>query len=157
MYFDKDEDDELSLNLLTYPDWLTYIEGSRTFYGIPSSSELNQKFPVVLELTDGQTTVYQTFIIEVKSPTFIPRVYSSGLNPIVFPNPSAGQITIVFREPVAKCEIDILDIQGRLTKTMELNTRGRNVSVDLSGYKKGFYFLSVTHSNHTYTSKILIK
>jgi len=157
MYFDKDEDDELSLNLLTYPDWLTYIEGSRTFYGIPSSSELNQEFPVVLELTDGQTTVYQTFIIEVKSPTLIPRVSSSGLNPIVFPNPSAGEITIKFREPVAKCEIDILDIQGRLINSMEMNTRGRNVTVDLSGYKKGFYFLSVTHSNHTYTNKILLK
>ncbi|MBN2522557.1 MAG: T9SS type A sorting domain-containing protein [Bacteroidales bacterium] len=157
MFFDKDEDDELILNLLAYPNWLTYIEGSKTFYGSPSSSELNQKFPLILELTDGKTTVYQTFEIHVMSPTSFPVVNSSVLQPVVFPNPTTGQIYISFPEPVAECIISLHDIQGRLIKAMETNGKEQSVTIDLSGYKKGFYFFSVTHSNHTYTNKILIK
>jgi lysophospholipase L1-like esterase len=156
-FFDKDEDDELDLNLITFPDWLTYIETTNTFYGTPTENELNDQFPVLIKLSDGDITVYQTFVITVTKPTGSQQIENENSKPAVYPNPSNGSINIVLEAAEGDYDIRLLDIHGRMIRKIEKKKGGQTISCDLSNLKKGLYFISFIHSGHTYISKILFK
>lgn len=58
----------------------------------------------------------------------------------VYPNPSEGLFTIEFNE-LPQTAVDIYDLNGRLLKTMRINSNVSNI--DLSSYEKGIYILNV--------------
>lgn len=156
-FSDKDVDDELIMTVLTSPSWLLYFEGNNSFNGSPTNLELNKQFPVVLELSDGKTTVYQTYIINVQSPTGTTEIKNLQDNLKIFPNPSNGIIHLQFEKQDQKCEIKILNVQGELVQSINTISGDQDIILDLSFLQSGLYFISLNYFNRTYTRKILMK
>lgn len=73
--------------------------------------------------------------------------------PIVFPNPASGQITI--RNTRKKSQITIFSIDGKLMKQMRLDSN--DSMVDVSGWNKGFYLVNIQNQSASKTVKFTIK
>ncbi len=62
----------------------------------------------------------------------------------VYPNPAADHINIVF-DLVGRSEIDIIDITGRLVRTIRYEASGfTNLSLDVSSLNPGVFFIRVS-------------
>jgi hypothetical protein len=73
----------------------------------------------------------------------------------VFPNPTEDRISVTsLGENLEK--ITILDLNGRQMLEMELHGQS-NVSIDLSAFQSGIYFVVVAHGNTVSTRKIVKK
>jgi hypothetical protein len=72
------------------------------------------------------------------------EINASGITPFVkiYPNPSAGRLTIESGEGAS---VKIIDVRGRSMGTFSINTGVNSVSVDQ--LEEGVYFLEVSHSN----------
>ncbi len=87
--------------------------------------------------------------LEKKTNTFI---YQSNKGIVIFPNPSNGEITI---NNVKNQKITIFDVMGH--KIVEIpQTNREKISVDLSKYGKGIYFIKVSNNTNSKTEKIVI-
>ena len=63
----------------------------------------------------------------------------------VYPNPSAGQFTVRFAEPMSGRMISITDLSGRLVTSILLN--GTEYSYSGAKLNAGIYFVKVTTAN----------
>ncbi len=156
-FFDIDEDDEPTLTVITKPDWLNYISETNTLIGVPSNGELNQEFPVVLELTDGKRTEYQTFTIVVQRASGIVSIPSGSQILNIYPNPSRDYINIELGSIKEKSQIELFDYQGKLMKKIQLNGGEKIIIIDVSEINPGLYFLSIILDNSIFTGKFIIE
>ena len=154
---DIDENDEVILNVITIPDWLSYIEETHTLTGTPSNGYLNQEFPVVLELTDGKRTAYQTFTITVQRANDIPASPTGAQQLVIYPNPSDNYIHIKFDILTEISRIELFDQQGKLVKTIRVNEGEQDIMFDVSEFVPGLYFITMVNLNKLVTSKFVIK
>lgn len=87
----------------------------------------------------------QTGIQEVKSIDFM-----------VFPNPSAGNITIALNLVDSKAQsIEIVNIQGKIVYAQEVIDN--NTDIDLNNITKGLYLVKVKSNNKYSVKKLVIK
>lgn len=89
-----------------------------------------------------------------------PTISDSKLR--VYPNPSAGNITLETESLSAtNIQIDVSDLTGRKLKTETWKTNaGKNIkSLDLSGFTSGIYFITLSgeKSEIVGRKKILLK
>ncbi|MEP7265702.1 MAG: CHRD domain-containing protein [Bacteroidota bacterium] len=92
--------------------------------------------------------------------------YTVGINSdlsnsdlLIYPNPSAGKITISIPElEHSKAKIEIFDLLGRNIFTEEyINTGSSDLQIDLSSLSKGNYILKVLNNNQFITKKIVLQ
>lgn len=70
-----------------------------------------------------------------------------------YPNPTTGQLTIRVSGEIE--EIYLLDISGKLLQI--INSKSGNVTIDISKYSNGFYFLKFIENGKSYTGKIVLR
>jgi hypothetical protein len=80
---------------------------------------------------------------------------NSGVN--VFPNPSAGFVTVSFGDITNNATLKVSDAVGKIVYTAEKINTTQNYSLDLSGIKNGMYFLTVTSEDKQVVKKIIIR
>jgi CHRD domain-containing protein/type IX secretion system substrate protein len=93
---------------------------------------------------------YVTYILATES-------YSSNFDFIIYPNPSAGKMTISipeFNNP--KTKIEIFDLLGRTTFSEEYSGVKSELKVDLSTLSKGNYIMKVSNDNQFSAKKITL-
>ncbi len=73
----------------------------------------------------------------------------------VFPNPTAGQITIALAEPIKSYNIRIESIMGNLVKNVNDQTFMVN-ELDLYGLLPGVYFITIQNGRRMGTKKIVL-
>jgi hypothetical protein len=83
-----------------------------------------------------------------------------GLDFMVYPNPSGGDLTIGFdnKEPQL-LQIDLLDITGKLVEKIESRNMGaglQTINYRANGVAPGTYFIRITGSAETITRPIII-
>jgi len=100
-----------------------------------------------LSVTAVQIPLKSTLEVEqIKETTF--RLY---------PNPAQEQITIETSGLNTKTAISISDITGKTIKTIQLNNIQTKISIDLSGFEKGFYVVNMYDENNNHSQKLIIK
>ena len=77
--------------------------------------------------------------------------FSQELNLLIFPNPTNGIFEIKSKQSIG--EIKITSINGKVIKTADSNEN--NITIDLSNYSSGVYFIHFVNMNKTV--KIIIK
>ncbi|MGP8214399.1 MAG: C10 family peptidase [Bacteroidia bacterium] len=112
-------------------------------------------YVVKLSNSDGCTTS-TNFV--VKTVTGINEITSLNDFVNVFPNPTAGNLQVVFNLPSdGNYRISISNVLGQSIYTNNLRLVGEYVqNIDLSGYAKGMYFLSVEGADSKGVKKILL-
>ncbi len=75
----------------------------------------------------------------------------------IFPNPAAEEVTIELNRSVnGNCKLMLLDLTGRKVREVRHQFSLENkVVMDLSGLKKGLYFLSIRAGNESSTQKLI--
>jgi hypothetical protein len=76
----------------------------------------------------------------------------SGRNLAAYPNPASNLITIEIEH---KAEIEILNSQGQLIKTLTVNGNKNKVDVDIADIQSGIYLIKVTNNRGIYINKFL--
>jgi hypothetical protein len=85
---------------------------------------------------------------------------SPTYNIILFPNPASGLVTLsVSGLYFQKAEISVCDVMGNIVhnSALELEDGMGNVVLDLSGAKKGFYFLKLSTKNGNVITKLVLQ
>jgi hypothetical protein len=82
----------------------------------------------------------------------------SGSNAFqVYPNPTNGVLNIVNKEYQKKTTINLYTAYGGIVKSFEFAEQ-KEISLDLSTYSKGLYFMTIQQNNEAYqTIKIEIQ
>lgn len=94
--------------------------------------------------------------IQVYSPDVVSDLADNSTFSI-FPNPTTGVISLIFRQESANCTIELLSSQGKLINTIRPgNTRpGIPVSIDLKNEVPGLYFIRVIGDNEVSFGKVV--
>ncbi|MFV0268980.1 MAG: T9SS type A sorting domain-containing protein [Draconibacterium sp.] len=133
---------------------------------IDSVSGNNEMIFVDQDYTGG-TAYYQVKIQvpgnEIDNPSFSNRVeYANGITGIVdqevpfmvYPNPAHDKINIVAETSIST--VRIYNFTGKMVKAMYIS--GNTVSMDVSAFASGVYFVDVQLSNqNSYKQKIIIE
>jgi hypothetical protein len=77
----------------------------------------------------------------------------------VYPNPTSGQVNIVLNSARQIAgEISITNLNGQLVNVTDFDqpALGSKMSVDMTGYPRGIYYLRITSDRFTKTEKIVL-
>ncbi len=77
----------------------------------------------------------------------------------MYPNPTTGQFNIRFNTDEKDIQIDIINLQGQIIFSEELNDCNQSEcvkAVNLSAYNKGIYIVRFSNKNFVQTAKLLI-
>ena len=84
-----------------------------------------------------------------------PVVHEDNLNVTVSPNPVINFVKIDFTYSNKKCvRVEIMNFQGQIIKS-ELYTGGKEMTIDLSSYRAGIYFVMIRYTDATELHKII--
>ena len=109
------------------------------------------------ESGDNVTKLYlnNTVLTFVEDNNFLDPIFS------VYPNPSFGQdLTLKYHQTEnVPIEITVFDIMGRpyYSKKASMSENQNQLSIDISGFSAGTYFLAITKQGETFTEKIIIQ
>jgi hypothetical protein len=71
----------------------------------------------------------------------------------LFPNPTTGNVSVVFSEAVGSAQIHIMDNVGR--KLFSTVSSGTSASLDLSTYADGVYIITVTANGRRFQHSVV--
>lgn len=78
--------------------------------------------------------------------------------PVIFPNPSTGLVSLMFREPLhAGASITIHNVKGQLLKVIQADSYARNLTIELNGIPDGFYILGIPGAAGSSFQKLIIQ
>lgn len=109
------------------------------FYGIKTGAKV--------------TTILETTTTYLNRDSFV--FNQSNVN--VFPNPSAGFLTVQIDFTEEDLDIQLLDELGKVVKTTTIYQGTTMGSLETDTLHNGLYFLKISNKKTTYTTKILIK
>ena len=126
------------------------VDASGNIYalGIFSSPTINFDSTI---LTNVDSTGYypDIFLAKLCSSTGITEINSENtIN--IFPNPAIDNLTI---ETPQKSEIEILNIEGQIIKSISVNNN--HTSIDISSFARGMYFVKVKTENGVEVKKFV--
>jgi hypothetical protein len=75
---------------------------------------------------------------------------------IVYPNPANNQVTIVMQDQRCK-NISVYDAMGKLSFQKNLEPDSKSLKLDVKGWNKGMYFISLRHDTGISNSKLIIE
>jgi len=93
------------------------------------------------------TTVSTGSVLSVDTPTL-----EENIN--LYPNPTTGTITLNYSSNIPLVEAIITDLNGRILKTMELNSPD-TTQISLDDFSKGVYFIQVSSENASVVKRIV--
>jgi len=103
-------------------------------------------YVVISTGTCSRTSVKQSFFM-----SSVAYLGVSNLSYTIYPNPANDnvKVSLVLQE-VAKITIDILDLQGRLIKSLRSQNSGKgkqDFDINVSGFESGLYLLRISSAN----------
>jgi len=156
------ENDELFMGYYTKPYWATFTNtgnGLATITGTMPGGTIT-KYNIKLFVTDGYSApVVQEFVLSRGSPPV--GIFDESLSANKFncyPNPTDGLINVEFisTSPVIQLRISNVTGQEVFSKSISGNEGLVSEQIDLSGYKKGIYYLTITADEGTTTQKVIL-
>ncbi len=79
----------------------------------------------------------------------------SGIN--LYPNPSEGQITLVYTGTATLKNAVITDVNGKIIKRIDLQNFNQTQTIALDDLARGMYFMRITSQENTVIKKLIIR
>jgi PKD repeat protein/photosystem II stability/assembly factor-like uncharacterized protein len=97
--------------------------------------------------------------ISISGPVGIDERQNGERSFSLYPNPTSGNINLLFHQDLGETHIGIYNLQGHLITSSLLPERKSKTThlLDLTGYSKGMYFIKVTSDKTTEIEKIIIQ
>jgi len=162
-FSDPDPDDELSweafgLDEGSLPSWLTFSGETRTFGGIPASSDIGDLF-VIVEVSDLElASARDTFKIRVDYPEALDN-REAGKDMFIYPNPAADKIFVQLSgDTNGDLSVHVYNLLGKEVLQEKFRDVNSDVlPVDLTGLAPGVYMLRARYMDRELSRKLLIK
>jgi hypothetical protein len=75
----------------------------------------------------------------------------------LYPNPATDLVTLTYTGEAQLEELTIIDMNGKLIKTMDLKNFSHSQNIQTSELAKGMYFLNIQSNKDTIVQKLIIK
>jgi hypothetical protein len=151
---DVDEDDELTVSVVTIPSWLTYFDQAGMIIGRPGESDLGKAL-VALEVSDGKAVTEQIFYITVVSYSGV-RDNNQNVNIVVYPNPAQTCFSIL--SPQGNLEsVQLFDIKGISVYYRTLSPGCKELHINDHSLLPGIYFYRIVTASAPVCGKIILK
>jgi hypothetical protein len=138
--------------------------------GMPATSNLANpvvtynttgKYDVKLTVSDGTRTrtILKSKYIQVDYCSGEPESEAAASLFRIFPNPATGKVSVeINRDIHGMCTLTLYDLTGRILNVLELMQDGQNgrFMLDLSGIRKGMYFIRLQADNKAVTQKLMV-
>lgn len=150
-------DSTLTANPTTYPYYQWYKSGSiiggATSYDLVESAKGGYK--VIISDTNGCSS---SVIFTVTVVNGINELSSLSDYVNLYPNPTTGNLQLIFDIPVSGTyTVKLSNVIGQTVYTTDMQLSGKTTrTLDLSGYSKGVYFLSVEGNNSRAVRKVVL-
>lgn len=79
-----------------------------------------------------------------------------AINARLYPNPSAGNVTITGDFKLGSYIVKVIDMTGSTVKIIPIEIAGANINLDLSGVSVGQYYIKLIGNNSNYSTKVTI-
>ncbi len=132
------------------PDWLNFNSDTKTFSGIPETSDIYQIEVKATDIAGANTS--DIYTLTVKGSSDISNVSESDFN--IYPNPTRGKFFIVNSKP-AELHYIVTNITGSIIK--EAKTFTNKEEVDLTGFGAGIYFVKIQNETETLSFKVILQ
>jgi serine protease len=100
-------------------------------------------------------TVTKTLVVDTLV-GIVPGIANLHLK--VYPNPATASVKVSLSQaPIGQADLSMTDIHGRLVMKATPNWDNGAVELDLSGFAKGMYFLSVATDKGIETAKLMVE
>ena len=152
-----------TINIIGY-DWKSFNMGTFSWDITDSLSFIMKDYTgdvyqLVFTGTSGSSTGKMYFTKELFSTVSLEE-NSPVMNVGVFPNPANSFLTVNFEltDPSVSTQIRIIDMNGRLVKTIAnnfMNSGVNQITTDISDLTQGVYFLQITAGNKSITKRVV--
>jgi hypothetical protein len=113
-----------------------------------------------LEFVDGNNCrATDTIVIAVDDRVDVP-IHGEEYYLMIYPNPTHGILNVEFPQAIGEsAQIRIADTQGRIINGYDFPSTYDSLihEIDLSGYRKGIYFMTIYYTGLPQTVKIMVK
>jgi hypothetical protein len=144
--------DALTYSAPTLPTWMNFNATTHVLSGTPVSANIGIH-NVVLEVTDGESPVQQSFTINI----IINGVYdvTSSLAR-VYPVPASEYVVLEFAEKLDKADLQILNLAGALIKKIDISNL-TSYRLDVSDLKPNNYIYRIISNKGQQSGPIVIQ
>ena len=130
------------------------LESNSLLESIDTKLKSNQKYTYRLKaFNDISESAFG--IIEVKTFAILANQNEESNIFEVYPNPANNKLTISFSESFTG-DVSIMDLLGRSFKEIKL-VKQKSISMDISNFEKGVYFVIVNNNEAVFSRKILVE
>lgn len=160
MYFDSPQHGYLVGDL-----YGTAIISETNDYGqtwTPWVAPFNNKFLSILNVNDSLSFIGGSNGLLLKWDKTVPldNVLSNedvhpDINISLYPNPASESVTIQFPENIGRSEIIFTNMLGQTV--LRKNVTSKSVTIDLTGFSNGSYFVHVQNGNQRITKKLIVQ
>jgi len=85
------------------------------------------------------------------------EINNEGQGIKIYPNPTTGSVNVDFPDQVSdKIEFLFANVFGKQS-VIDVEIKGKSISMDLSPYPKGIYLLTIKTNNNVFTDKIVLQ
>ena len=102
----------------------------------------------------GSLSAWVTIPIVTLSTTGLNNVAPADFSVNVFPNPVKDELTVKIGGATNEGKISLMDISGKLMKTIATDASGNTLNISMSGMPAGIYLIRYVDAGHTQTIKI---
>ncbi|WP_114491103.1 M36 family metallopeptidase [Candidatus Ulvibacter alkanivorans] len=78
-------------------------------------------------------------------------------NVVLYPNPTAGRLTLVNNSAFDLESVVITDVNGRVIKTVDLKNAGTTSEIEMEAFATGLYFVKINASNTSIVKRVIKK
>ena len=130
------------------------FETSNIFEYVDNQLKSNQTYSYRLK---AFSDISESGFVKIDAKTLVVLANQNEENDtfIVFPNPSREKLNITLVKPVSG-ELTIIDLTGSSVLSRNIEKRSL-LNIDVSGLKKGVYFIIIEAENKVYSKKIIIE
>jgi M6 family metalloprotease-like protein len=103
---------------------------------------------------DGNGNAAAEWSMNFDWPTGINKLNDAGIK--IYPNPSNGIFNLEFKDEYSNCNIQIIDLAGRVLHEEVLNKINQH-QLNLTEFKQGIYILRLNIDNNQFNERLIIK
>lgn len=112
-------------------------------------------------ITDGEGGLFGTprfnIVIDENAVTDVDeQAFANEM--LLFPNPATTSLTVAFQHALSSdATIAVTDVQGQMLQRRQIDQAAQNISLDLTGYADGIYFLTVRAQEGVFAKKFIVQ